>query len=236
MDAKRILMIVAGLGGLALIIALFVIFRGETPDNLFYLNLAVSIIAYCLLVADVFTPIVDFKDRAHRTVGSLSFRWTTTIMYVLSVVAVMVVCNYVYEVSFTIQALIHCVLVLLLLGGIITQLFVADHTGDVHHEEQMLLQGVEEMKRVALRLNNAATLHTGLPADVKARIKSLCDSVRYISPCNNPDAAQYECRFVEKVNDIIVALPQYELNKERIERSVAEAEIIFSNRKSVYSI
>ena len=69
----------------------------------------------------------------------------------------------------------------------------------------------------------------------KGRIEELAENLRFITPANVDEAFEMEREFVDVVADIARCFEDYELNKERIERGLREAESIYRDRKSIFS-
>lgn len=100
MDIKRFLSWFTFILGIVIIVASFLFWKGNSSDDIFVLNLVVSLIIYCLIFVDIFVPWVNLNDCAQRQVGSMGVWWTISGIYVLAAIGVMVVCNLMYSSSF----------------------------------------------------------------------------------------------------------------------------------------
>ena len=113
MDTKKILSYIALLGGEAIIIiAAFILFRGNLSDNILVLNIVVSSIIYGLFFVDILVPWINLGDKSQKKIGSLGVRWFFTWFYAITAIAVIILGNSVYEWRFSLQIIIH-----LILGG-----------------------------------------------------------------------------------------------------------------------
>ncbi|MDR2914118.1 MAG: hypothetical protein LBV74_04705 [Tannerella sp.] len=235
MDAKKILSWIALLGGEAVIIAAFILFRGGLADNILVLNIVVSSLVYGLFFVDVLVPWIDLGDKSQKKVGSLGLRWFFTWMYAIAAIAVMLVANWAYEWSFTLQMIVHCVLLFLLVLGFIASFSASDKVQKVYQQETQNRSGINEMKTAMRNLKDKMSDADGLPESFTNRIDLLEEGLRFISPSNKEEAYGLENSFSKIVSDISFAISNYSMNEEAIESNLKKLEQINQNRKSVYS-
>lgn len=232
---KTILSWVALLAGEAIIIAAFFLWRGNAPTDIFTLNLVMASILYGVMFVDMLVPWINWKDKAQRQVGSMGIRWFITGLYVILALAVMIVGNWKVNLSFTVQLMLHIGLLFLLLLGFVAMFHASDKVVEIHSQESSHRQGVNDMKRAMMQLKDTAIDCPQLMAIYGDRINNLEEGLRYLSPSNNPEASALEAQFVEVINDINIAAPQFSMNQEKIEAALRRAERIYQNRKGVYS-
>jgi len=235
MDTKKVFSWLLFLIGEAIIIAAFVLFKGELTTDVLILNMVVSTIIYGLFFVDVLVSWVDFKDKSQRRIGAIGLRWLFTWLYTLLAISVMVLCNVIYNLTFTSQLLIHAGLLFLLLLGMFGALNVSDKVHNVYVAETVTQSGMKEMKKAVNNLKNKIVESRELPHSVIDRINALEENVRFLSPTNNQEAYELEQSFVDIAKQIEVALTDYSLNQERIERNLEKCERIYQNRKQIYS-
>ncbi|MDR2773672.1 MAG: hypothetical protein LBC19_02815, partial [Tannerella sp.] len=108
MNTKNIFSWLLLLFGEAIIIAAFILFRGNTPDNIPVLNIAVGSLVYGLLFCNFRAPWIDLKDKSQKETGAIGISWFAVWFYAIAAVGVMLAANLAYELSFTVQLLIHC--------------------------------------------------------------------------------------------------------------------------------
>lgn len=232
---KTLLSLVAFLLGEAVIIASFLLWRGEAATDVLALNMAVSSLIYCLFFVDVLVPWVNWSDKAQKSVGSMGLRWFVTWVYAAFAVAVMLVCNLWLVASFELQLILHCVLFFLLLLGFTGVLHASGKVGGKYVQESRSRQGVQEMKQAVSGLKEAAAGCAQLPAACMHRIDSLEEGLRFLSPSDNLEARLLERQFVETVESIAAALPGYAADQEKIDAAFKKAERLYASRKAVYS-
>lgn len=232
---KTILSRLALLVGEAIIIASFFLWRGDAPADIFALNLVVASIIYGMMFVDILVPWVDWADKAQRRVGSIGLRWFVTGSYSILALGVMIVCNWALAVSFELQLILHACLLFLLILGFVGVLHASDKVVDIHLQESAHRSGIAEMRQAMMRLKETLLDCPRLPAVYGERINDLEEGLRYISPCDNPEAHALEARFVEVINEIAIAVPNFSMNQEKIENALTRAEHIYRNRKGEYS-
>lgn len=235
MDTKKLLSLLALIGGEAIIITSFILWRGLLSNELVTMNIVVSSVIYLLFFVDILFPWVDLKDKSHKAIGSIGVRWFCVWIYSVVAIAVMVCCNVIVQCSFASQLIIHSILFVLLILGLVAVLHAKDKVGEVATAQAKLFRGTDEMKRAVVQISERAELTGNLPQEVVSLIKALADDVRFISPSNNPEAAATEQEFIAIINNVSVSLAQYELDKDGVYAKLKEAQIICKKRKSIYS-
>ncbi|MDR1023688.1 MAG: hypothetical protein LBL94_10520 [Prevotellaceae bacterium] len=235
MDTKKILSWIALLGGEAVIIAALILFAGSLDSNILALNIVVSFILYSLFFIDILAPWVDFDDKSQEKIGSLGVRWFFTLTYAVAAVAAMLACNWIFDCSFALQAIIHCVLALLLILGFAAALHSSDKVRQVYRQETFNRSGVAEVKKAMRNLQDKMNDLSGLPENFTSRVAALEENLRFISPAENAEASSLERQLVATISDISAALSDFSMNEERIEGNLKKLERIYQNRKNIYS-
>lgn len=236
MKVSNILSIVAVLLGEAIIIGAFFLWRGnDTPDNIFIMNMVVSSIVYLLCFYDVLIPLINTKDSSHRQVGSLGLRWSVTGIYVVLSVIVMLLFNKVFNVVFIVQLLVHCILLFLLILGVAGVMHSSGKVASVHKVQEFQRHGLDDMKKAVSDFEDVLHECQGAPAEIFDKIMQIKESIRYLSPSNNPEAYDLEHRFVSLMHDASDKLVDYDRNRVEIEKYVSKAERILNSRKDIYS-
>ncbi|MDD2285314.1 MAG: hypothetical protein PHQ11_07950 [Paludibacter sp.] len=235
MDTKKILSFIALLGGEAIIIAAFILFRGSLATDILVLNVVVSSIIYGLFFLDIIVPWIDLNDKMGRKVGSLGVRWFFTWLYGITAIAVMLVGNLAYEWSFTLQIIIHCVLLFFLILGFVASLHSREKVQEVYQQETFNRNGINEMKMAMRGLKDKMIDSPNLPDYFIREINKLEDSLRFISPTENADAQGLEQQFISVINDIEFAISNFSMNEESIGRNLKKAVRIYQSRKNIYS-
>lgn len=232
---KTLLSLFALLLGEVVIIASFLLWRGELSTNILALNMLVSSLIYCLFFVDILIPWVNWSDKAQRSIGSMGLRWFVTWVYAAFAVTIMLVCNLWLDASFKLQLILHCVLFVLLLLGFTGVLHASGKVAEKYMQENQSRQGLQEMKQAVRGLKETAEGCTQLSAVCLRRINDLEDGLRFLSPSDHWEAHSLERQFIETVESIAAALPGYVANQEKIDTALKKAERLYANRKSMYS-
>ncbi len=235
MNYKNILSWFTLIAGAAIIITAFILFQGNIPNNILTLNISISLFAYILYFIDILIPWISKKDSSHKIIGSLGIRWFFTLLYTLSAITAMIICNYTYSLSFNFQIIVHSSLIFILLLGFTGMLHSSEQVNQIYQHEKKYANGIKEMKTSILTLQNRMYTINDLPESFVNRINRLEENIRFISPSNTPESYQLENLFIETINNIIIALPNYTLNQDAIEIHLRESERIYQNRKNIYS-
>jgi hypothetical protein len=236
MSAKKIISWLLLLFGEAIIIAAFLLFRGETPTDILVLNIVVSSLVYGLFFCNFRIPWIDLKDSSQKQIGALGISWFAAWFYALLAIATMLVANVAYEFTFTCQLIIHCVLLFFLLMWMLLSRYSADRVKDVYRQETQNRSGINEMKAAMRQLKDKMNDLSELPETFTQRIDTLEDNLRFISPSDNGEAYDLERSFVAALNEIRVAVSDFSTNEERIESNLKKLERIYQNRKNIFSL
>ena len=118
----------------------------------------------------------------------------------------------------------------------IAVLSAADRVGEVPISENSIRSGVSEMKQVMNNLKIQISTLPDLPENLVHRINSLNENLRYISPANTIEAREIENLFCQEANNMLIVISNYKYNTTTIENHLKKMELLYQNRKSVYSI
>lgn len=235
MNTKNILSYIALLGGETIIIAAFIVFRGELQFNILILNIVVSSIVYGLFFIEAIVPWVDFRNKSQNKIGSIGVRWFFTLIYTTAAVAVIFLGNSIFEWKFNLQIIIQCSLVFLLLLGFIAAIHSSEKVQEVYQQEILHRNGIKEMQSSMLNLKNRMNELPTLPENFIYRINAIDDGLRFISPVNNKETTDLELSFIKIISDISFAISNFSMNEDSIETNLKKLERIYQNRKSIYS-
>jgi hypothetical protein len=235
MNTKNLLSWLLLLFGEAIIVAAFILFRGNTPDNILVMNIVVSSLIYGLFFCNFRIPWIDLKDKSKKQTGAIGISWFATWFYAIAAIAVMLCANLVYELSFTVQLIVHCVLLFFLFLLVLLSGRSAGKVAEVYQAETLNRNGISEMKKAMRDLRDKISETAGLPTDFTQRVKFLEAALQFISPAENDEAYDLERSFVETIHAIRFALQDYSLNAEQINKNLSKCERIYNNRKQIYS-
>jgi hypothetical protein len=234
MDTKNILSWLLLLFGEAIIIAAFILFGGNTPDNILVMNIVVSSLVYGLFFYNFRAPWIDLQDKSQKETGAIGISWFAVWFYAIAAVGVMLAANLAYELSFTVQLLIHCGLLFFLVLWLLLSRHSAGKVAEIYHEQTANRNGILAMRKAMLALKDKISDTAGLPDNFVQKVNSLEENLRFISPTENNEAHDLENSFVKTIESIRFALQNYSLNAEQIESNLKKCERLYQNRKNIY--
>ena len=232
MSTKSILSWLLLLFGEAILITAFILFRGNTPNEILVLNMVVSTIVYVLLFLNFRAPWIDLKDKSQKQVGAIGISWFVAWSYAIAAVAVMLLAS---ELSFNIQLIIHCVLLFFLLLGIFLVHHASDKVKEVYQIETTNRNPIVEMKKAMQNLKDKISETADLPDAFIQRINALEEGLRFISPTENSEAEEMERAFIQITNELRFAISDFSMNEEQITNNLKKLERTYQNRKNIYS-
>ncbi|MCD8044195.1 MAG: hypothetical protein LUH10_14170 [Tannerellaceae bacterium] len=235
MSTKRIVSLLLLLFGEAIIIVAFILFGGDTANNIFGLNLGVSLFVFGLLSLNYGAPWIDLKDNTQKQIGALGINWFVISTYAFVTVLTMILSNVVWELSFKLQLILQCVWLFLLLLGMSASRYASDKVNTVYVQEAKNRRGIQEMRTAMRQLKDKIVDLDGLPQPFLHRINALEENLRFISPSNNSEAYELEQSFVETTDSIKFAISDYSMNEERVESDLKKLERIYQYRKNINS-
>ncbi|MDO9255785.1 MAG: hypothetical protein Q7U54_09760 [Bacteroidales bacterium] len=235
MNSNKTFSILFMLAGEALIIICFLYFGKNLANELLALNIIVSTIIYALFFLDIIFPMVDFKDKSQKTIGSLGLRWLFTSVYTVAAIAAMIISNTVKPIEINSQILIQGIFFFLLSLGLYIAISSSKKVHEVFAEQSLNRYHLDEMnmatKNVLRKIDQMATI----PTDVKSRITTIHENLRFISPCNNKEALDLESDFLNEMNTIKDCLFDIPLNYEKIIENIQRCERTYKERKQIFT-
>ena len=236
MKTKSVASILAFVAGLALIVALFFVWKGDAANNIFYLNLAVSLIVYSLLFQDLIFPWISLRDKSGSRVGSLGSQWVLVSLYAVAAVGLMLLFALVLPVLFVTQLMVHLSLLFLLLVGFVVVSGIFHKVSSVHVEQTAVRQGVVNMKDAVEALKDRMLEFPDIPDSFTSRINDIEHALRFLAPSDNPKAAEYEDNFVRLTEDIADQLYLFSSDhKDMVDVNLRKLERELQKRKNLYS-
>lgn len=234
LNAYSVLLAVFGQG---LIIAGFLLFRGNCPDNILWLNIVVTSVVFWLMGWSFGLEPVNLSDRSSRQVGGLGIKWVSTLTYSVCAIGFMVVCGvmgYGAEgVPFKWQIIIQAGLVFLLLLGMLAAANASEKAGDLHRAEAMKSRGKEDVRFALADLAREAEAARGVPAELVSSLRRISEDSRYVTPSDSRAAVEADYRILTVANRLRPALTAYDINASEIGRLVEDLKRELAERKRV---
>lgn len=235
MNVRKILTWLLMIFGEAIILTAFILFRGDIETNILIMNIVVTSLIYGLFCVDILVSWINTGEKSQSKAGSLGLRWFVTWIYALSAIAVMILCNTVFEIVFLTQFLIHSILLFFLLLGLMGVSHASNKVEKVYNREIKNSEGVNEMRKAIRELKEKMSVTDSLPPYFTGRIRTLEENMRFISPSNNQEAIELEKTFVTTMNNMRIALTDFKENEEKITDDLKKCERLYQNRKTIYS-
>ena len=230
---RKILSFAAIIAGEAILVAIFLLWSKYEQDVLI-LNMVVASIAYLLLACNFLFPGLDCKEPTQKRIGSIGIWWTTMSLYAAAVFVVILLFSNLF--SFATLVIIHAVLLLGLVLGLIASMRASNVVSEVYVEQKQQRAGVDDMQKAMRKLKTKVDCcMEPINPEHKGRINDLAENLRYISPSNVDEAFEMEQEFVRVIESLAHRFEDYELNKDRVERELREAESIYRNRKNIFN-
>ena len=230
MNLKKILSYAAFFFGLAILVACMFIWGGE-KNNVFYLNLSVFVVAYCMFFGPLLMGHSQSADDENK-IGSWGLKWLVLTLYPIAAVAAVFL---MVSLAFAIQLMVHLGLLLLLLLSFVAITAITSKVRSINSEQKAARAGVQLMKRAMAAIQDKLVECPDVPANYKHKLDEIEQALRFISPSDSPEAAEFEDRFVETATEIKIGLPAFHMNKERMETAVIRLDRLINQRKNTYS-
>jgi hypothetical protein len=156
-------------------------------------------------------------------------------MYLLIAIGAMIVFNTVKPIPFSSQLLVHSILFFLLLVGLFTVFSSMEKVNDVFHTEKQRIEGIEKMRSAVKVLQMKLETMDNIPAEITIQINEIHDNIRYLSPCNNPNARELENQFVDNIKSLSDCFFDIPLSIEKINSRIKICNITYKERKQIFS-
>ena len=235
MDIKKVTLFLLVYIGEALIIISFLYFGRNFTIRILTLNIIVSSIIYSLFFFEFLFPIVDFKDKSHKTIGSLGLRWIFKSSYTVVSIVAMVIFNTVKPIDFNSQIIIQGILLFLLSIGLFMAMSASEKVHEVYLEEKDIHNRVENINITTNEIQSKLKQMKDIPVELSTRINTLKENLRFISPSNNNDAFELETKFLNELKAIQERLFDIPLNNDKIIENIQNCERFFKERKQIFS-
>ena len=106
---------------------------------------------------------------------------------------------------------------------------------DVFLKEQQTRSGLEEMKKSTQNVQRKLEQIKNTPDDIILKMTALQDNLRYLSPCNNPDAFELEANFLTQMKTTQDSLFDIPIDYDKVMDSIEYCERTYQERKQLFS-
>lgn len=235
MNSFSILRWIILLGGIAIIVASFFLFGDKDTANIFYMNMGVTLLSFIIVHYNATSRWIDKGKNNDKSVGSLGLKLHVSMIYCIVAMAFVIIAKIVPLFSFSVQLIIHCVLLFAFLVGVMSAVAAGKQSESVAVEFEKKKEGKINLKKEFTSLNAKLCTMNNIDADVLEAINKLAEDVRFLAPSSNEEAVTLEKELIDEIQSIGFALSNYEMNKEEIKRRLKTAEFLFNNRKNIYN-
>ncbi len=238
MNMRKFFAVFAALLGEVLIIALLLLFRGDLPNNILWLNGFVCTLAYITFVWILFVRWERSNDEDDSWIGSLGINLVSLNVYSIVAIVLVLFMNYlpfISPVSIKYQFLIHGILIFFLVLFQYFSYSAAEQVKNVGKSKQQQTEYLAEMKNATQRLQDTAFVTEGVDHSIRNMIDGLLRDVRFVSPLRTDAAHEIEKNYVEKADEVIAAFNNYQANEATIAKQISLLKHILENRKKMYN-
>lgn len=225
--------IVFAIGEIILILCFFLLLDNLARD-IFWLDLGVATLTYVLLFFRSVRPMVDLDDRAGRDVSILGLSWVSVILYSVAAIGLMIGMQY-NDVEFNYQLMAQIVLAFILLLALIAGSRMSAKRVEVFNEQRQMVSDLDRLRGDMRDLERTVAISSGLPAGFKSNVADISSQLRFLSPCNNPEATKVEGMLSNEIIRINSLCGDFEVNAEEIDRCFMACRQLLKERKSIYS-
>ena len=227
--ARKILLWAALVLCEAVMIAAFILLCDGMRRDVMILDIAVSTVILGLLFIDILRP---WGDENTAKLGSMGVRWTVTFIYIAASIGLMIALR---DSGFTLQLLVQCGLVALLLLGMAGSIRTMEQIGEVRNEEHQMVDDRDTVVRAWTELLSMMDSKTDFPDDVRERTRTLVRDMRYLVPTNNPDAQNTDRQLKEGAESLMRTMGDYGVSKIQMEQILSQCERLMKLRRTQYS-
>ncbi len=213
----------------AIMIAAFLLYRGDMPTEVMILDMVVCTIIIGLFFVDITRP---WGDEHTAKLGAMGVRWTITFIYAILAVGLMIALR---NQEFSVQLLVQGGILVLLLLGLAAALRTREQIVGVHKEEQQKVGNRDSVKNAWRDLLEKMDLQPDFPVALRERTNTMVQDMRYLSPTNNPEALDTDRQLVEGAVEIGRMVGDYRMNAEQAEQVLARCERLLQRRRTQYS-
>ncbi len=235
MKSKTLYLLLFGVLGELIIFFVLHEFIDHMGTPIFVLNFIFASLAFLFLLLRLFNPLADTEDKEQKWVGSIGINLAASTCYLIGTGLAIYFCNAPTPVvPLKYQLLIHVALIAFL---IISRFFSStshEKVGEIYRKEQATEDKLNELKLSVKRMLLNLSMYDGIPPEVKDRINSLDESLRYITPVLTEEAQDVENKMLDITQNLNISLKQYQVNKSFIDKSLDMFEELLKYRKTIH--
>lgn len=206
----------------------------DIPTNILVLDIVVLTIMLVLGGYESFQPLFAMVFKKLDEVASLGLRWMSLAFYMVCAL-VLIVLGVIIPISFFFQLIGQVFLLVILLAAYLTSSTTATLIGKVAAKEEKVLAGRQSMRTAVRQMKDEVAITSGVPEYINEAISEMEEKLRYISPCENPEAIAYEKQFADIAERVLIAMNNVDMNEEAIKKDLLRLHRLIENRKNTYN-
>jgi hypothetical protein len=228
-----------GLLGQLVLIGGFMLIRQLFTVDILCLDIVVASIAYWLLGLSMIRRPINPHDESDSDVAGLGIKWQSTIFYSLTAIIVMVAgvamhnSEYSYLATFSVQAFVQALLLVLLFGGLLFSKMSTAKAKQIYQREQQLASGKAELKYIFDDLYDIAATNHHVAAPITQQLKRLAEETRYITPAKSDESHAIESKIYSYANNLHFLLNSPEAAEDQINQLIDNINFELTRRKRV---
>ena len=126
-------------------------------------------------------------------------------------------------------------MLVILLGSYLISSTTAGHIAKVAETENNVIAGRQSMRTAVSQIKDELAIISQAPEYIKEAVDDMEEKMRYISPCENPEAIAYEKQFADIAERVVIAMSNLEINEEAIKKDLLRLQRLIENRKNTYN-
>lgn len=219
-----------------LIITVMLLLPGEIPTEVRILDMVVLSIILWVFGFDFFSPLVNLEEKHPTQVGSMGVRWTGQILYLILAVGFAIICTkHATEIAFHWQLIGQIALLGMLLMFYFLSASSSHMIKKVGEKEDQMIAGRQEMRTAVRQLLDEIAVSDNLPEYFKQNINDMDEKLRYIAPNNSAEAVAYEKQFADIASRVLIAMNNFSMNEDAIQKDLKRMQVIITNRKNIHN-
>lgn len=235
MKLKTLYLILILIIGEVIIITGLNYFGKGLSDNILNSNIALVSLVFCLFSLELVNPILNIKDPAQSAVGGLGLRWFFSTIFIIGIIALVVYSFNKKELSITLYWMVAGVLALVFFLGLFFSKSASDKVAEIYEEEKTLRSGIKDIKAQLNELKFILDTNAVKSPELNELVNNMIENLRFLAPSNNSEATLLENQIIE-----VLTLVKSELKNDNSEpfmliESLKKCELIFKQRKQLYS-
>lgn len=218
------------LGGVALIVAIFLLFLKEVlePDML-YLNMVSCCVAYAITFVSA-ADIIGSVKRVSKAAPGYGLRWTAEWIY-LPAVIVTVVLSIILKLGFNLCLILQISYLFVFLMLTVLSVALSHNVNSFEAKEEVRKSGLKDIQTRIAMVEAQCAINAGALSPKVAQIK---EEIRYVTASDSPAAAALEEKLIGQLALLEVKLSEPVIAQESVAQELETCLKLIELRKKQY--